>query len=299
MALNKEIWIDSIVGNLFADDSFLARAVNHSAFVENKTVHVPNAGSAPTVTKNRSTFPATAGARTDYDLSYSLGEFSTAPFYITNVEETELSYDKRESIVSACREALKNAVATDILKSWLPASGFAKVATTGPNVAAHLASQTGNRKAVTLTDILAVKKEMDKANVPQDGRCLLLDYEMYAELLAALTTSQANAFLASADAAKGIVGRIYGFDVYECAEVLRAVAAGTSLQTTPAATDQAAGLAWHPSCVSVAQGEAQLFEREKDPLYYGDVVSALVRAGGSYIRNDKSGVVLLVQATPA
>lgn len=298
MALNKEIWIDSIVGNLFADNTFLARSINHSAFVNNKTVHVPNAGSAPEVTKNRSTYPAEAGARADYDLSYNLAEFSTAPFYVTNVEETELSYDKRESIVSACRGALQEAVAADVLKSWTPAS-FAKVATTGSAVAAHLASQTGTRKAVTVADILAVKKEFDKANLPQDGRCLLLDYEMYSELLGALTESQANAFLATADAAKGIVGKIYGFDVYQRGEVLRTNAAGTALATTNAATDQAAAIAWHKDCVSVAQGETELFEREKDPLYYGDVVSALVRAGGSYTRNDKKGVVLLVQASAA
>ena len=45
-------------------------------------------------------------------------------------------------------------------------------------------------------------------------------------------------------------------------------------------------------------GNHELFENEKDALYYGTVMSALVRAGGSSIRNDKKGVVVIYQTTP-
>lgn len=295
MALNKEIWIESIVGNLFADGTFLGRSVNHSSFVDNKTVHVPNAGSAPEVTKNRAVFPATASGRTDYDLDYSIDEFTTAPFRISNAEEVELSYDKRESIVGACREALAEAVANDVLESWVPAS-FEKVVTTGSGVAPHLASQTNNRKAVAIADILAVKKLFDKNNIPQEGRCFMLDYEMYNQLLGALSESQANAFLATADASKGIVGKLFGFDFYMRSNVLRCNSGGTALASSAAATDQAAGIAWYDKAVSVALGQTEIFETQNDPTYYGDIVSALVRAGGKYMRNDKKGIVLLVQA---
>lgn len=295
MALNKEIWIESIVGNLFADGTFLGRSVNHSSFVDNKTVHVPNAGSAPEVTKNRAVFPATASGRTDYDLDYSIAEFTTAPFRISNAEEVELSYDKRESIVGACREALAEAVANDVLESWVPAS-FEKVVTTGSGVAPHLTSQTNNRKAVAIADILAVKKLFDKNNIPQEGRCFMLDYEMYNQLLGALSESQANAFLATADASKGIVGKLFGFDFYMRSNVLRCNSGGTALASSAAATDQAAGIAWYDKAVSVALGQTEIFETQNDPTYYGDILSALVRAGGKYMRNDKKGIVLLVQA---
>lgn len=296
MALNKEIWEQSVVEGLFADNGFLGRAINHSAFADNHTVHVPNAGSAPEVTKNRAVFPASASGRTDYDLSYNLDEFTTAPIHIKNAEEVELSYDKRQSILGATQAALKEAVAADILKKWVP-SGYTFVQTTGDSVAHHLDSQTGNRKKVTVADIVAVKKQMDKDNIPQEGRCFMLDYEMYAELLDALSAAQSNAFLASADTQRGIVGRLFGFDFYMRSQVLRCTSAGSALQTTPTATDQAAGIAWSDKAVSVAQGQTEIFESENDPTYYGDIVSALVRAGGSYMRYDKKGVVLLVQAT--
>lgn len=298
MGLQREIWIESIVGNLFADNSFVSRSTDHSAFVNNLTVHVPNAGAAPSVTKGRNSFPASVGSRTDTDLNYQIGEFTTDPFRISNAEEVELSYDKRESIVSASRSALAEAVAEDILKAWVPAS-FEKVLTTGDAITAHVASATGNRKAVTKADILAVKKIFDKNNIPQDGRCFLLDYEMYNQLLSALTEANANAFLASADAQRGVVGKLYGFDFYLRSSVLRTNAAGSALSNNTTATDSAGALAWHPSCVSRAMGNTELFEEENSPSYYGDVVSALVRAGGKYIRTDKKGVVVLAQDTAA
>lgn len=296
MALTKEIWLSDIVGNLFADNSFVARAINHSAFVSNKTVHVPNAGGKPSVTKGRAIFPATVQTRTDNDLSYTIGEFTTDPFRVPNAEQVELSYDKRNSIIASSKSALVEAVHNDIIKSWVPTS-YEKVATTGSSTTAHQTSATGNRKKVTLADILNVKKIFDKNDIPQNDRCFLLDYEMYNQLLDALTANQYNAFLSAADASRGVVGKLYGFDFYMRSDVLRVIAAGTSLATEAATTDSAAGIAWQKDCVSIAQGEAELFEESKSPLYYSDVFSMLVRAGGSHVRYDGKGVVVLYQAT--
>lgn len=298
MALQKEIWIDAIVGNLFPDNSFATRSVDHSSFVNNLTVHVPNAGAAPTVVKGRSEFPATVGERADTDLNYNISEFTTNPIRISNAEEVELSYNKRESVVQASRNALQLAVAEELLTSWIP-SGFDNVLTSGSSTAAHLTSATGNRKAVQLKDILSVRKIMDKHNVPQEGRCFLMDYEMYHQLLSALTESQSQAFLGTADAVKGTVGTLYGFDFYLRSSVVRVNAAGSELKKTNAATDGAGALAWQSGCVSRAMGETELFEEENSPSYYGDILSALVRAGGSYMRKDKRGVVVLAQDTPS
>ena len=40
------------------------------------------------------------------------------------------------------------------------------------------------------------------------------------------------------------------------------------------------------------------FENEGDATYYGDIYSFLVRAGGRIMREDKKGVIALVQGTP-
>ncbi len=297
MALQTQIWINSIVELLFADNTFAARSIDHSAFVTDKTVHVPNAGSAPSVVKNRSVFPATAAQREDYDLTYDINEYSTDPVHIQDAERVELSYNKRESVLKQMKSALADKAHIDLALSWVP-SGYAKVGTSGAAAPAHMPSSTGNRQAMTKADVLAVKNLFDLDDIPQTGRCMLLDAVMYNQLVASLSESEANAFNASVNAQRGILGRLYGFDFYMRSSVFRVAANGASMASSASATTSAAGLAWQEDCVSRAMGNHELFENNKDALCYGDVMSALVRAGGSYIRNDKKGVAVIYQVTP-
>lgn len=299
MALQKEIWINSIIEGLFADNTFAARSTDHSGFVNSRTVHVPNAGAAPAVTKNLSSFPATVTSRTDIDLSYDIDEYYTDPIRVSNAEDVELSYSKRESVLLGTRQALAESVHGDLIYRWLP-EGAEKIATGGPAVASHIPGATGNRQALSKSDLLTLRTVFDQWDVPQTGRVVLVDAVMHGQLLNSLTDTEAAAFLASASAQTGVIGKIYGFDVLMRSKVAKSTGAGASkLWTSAAATDSAAAIAWHSGAVSRAMGSIDLFEDPHDPLYYGYILSALVRAGGKYIRSDKKGVVLLYQGTPA
>ena len=300
MALQKEIWIDSIIEGLFADNSFAARSVDHSGFVDNITVHVPNAGAPPAVVKGRATFPATVTSRTDTDLTYNIEEYTTDPIRISNAEDVELSYNKRESVLSGSKQALKDSVYGDLIYKWIPDSGTT-LATGGAAAPAHIATATGVRKALVKDDVLKLMTQFNRWNLPQDGRTLLVDAVMYGQLLNSLTDTEAAAFLSSASAQAGTIGRIYGFDVAMRSQVAKTTAAGASKlwSAAGAATDSAAGIAWHRGAVSRALGATELFENDNDPLFYGYILSALVRAGGKYVRGDKKGVVLLYQGTPS
>ena len=145
MALQVQIWIKSIIENLFADNSFASKSVDHSEFVNEKTVHVPNAGAAPSVVKNRTTFPAAVTTREDVDLSYDIDEFSVDPIRIPNADKVELSYNKRESIIRGSRNKLADDIHASLIYSWIP-SGVNTIFTEGAAVTAHIASATGNRK---------------------------------------------------------------------------------------------------------------------------------------------------------
>jgi hypothetical protein len=300
MALQKEIWINSIIEGLFADNSFAARSVDHSGFVNNITVHVPNAGAPPAVVKARASYPATVTSRTDADLTYNIEEYTTDPIRISNAEDVELSYNKRESVLKGAKQALADAVYGDLIYKWIPSSGTT-LATSGAAAAPYIAAATGLRNALVKSDILSLRKQFDVWNTPQEGRVLLLDAVMYSQLLGDLTDTEAAAFLASASAQTGVIGRLYGFEVMMRSQVAKTTAAGVAKAWTAAtaATDAAAALAWHTGTVSRALGANELFESESDPLFYGYILSALVRAGGNYVRSDKKGVVLLYQGTPS
>lgn len=300
MALNTEIWVNDIVENFIPNNSFIARSVDHSMFVNHKTVHVPNAGQGAAVTKNRSSYPATVKGRTDTDLTYDLDIFETDPMLSQPMHDAELSYDKRQSIIGQSKANLQTMVTESILRSWVP-SNPTKIVTSGEKTeAAHIPDATGMRKALSKADIMAVKKKFDKDDIPADGRYMLLDAIMYNQLLDVLTDAETANFLAGANPETGVIGQYLGFNFYLRSVVLKTTTAGNikDWTATGAATDSAAGLAWHQGVVSRAMGEVKGFENENDATYYGDVVSFSMRAGGAAIRQDKKGIVLIYQGTP-
>lgn len=297
MAIQREIWIGSIVEGLFADNSFLSKAFNADEFVNmGKSVHISNAGAPSKTKKNRTSFPADVNTRADVDLSFNLDEFTTDPIRIPHADTVELSYNKRESVLREDKAALQEAVAKSMIYSWLPEKKYC-IETTGTAVDAHSPNAAGKRKALCRADVGKLMTKFNADNIPQEGRYLLLDAYMYDQLLADLTNVQNQAFFASADAQRGILGKLFSFNVMMRSEVA-VYGDGIAKKTEDAAgaaTDLAAGLAWHENSVCRALGEVNAFEKEKDPTYYGDIYSFLVRAGGRPMREDVKGLIALVQ----
>ena len=300
MAIQKEIWMAAIVEGLFASNSFLSKAFNADEYVNNgKIVHIPNAGAASGTKKNRTNLPATVTKRTDIDVTFPLDEYTTDPVLIPNADTVELSYDKRESVLRQDKLKLQDDVALDFVFNWSPVAAGC-VETTGAEVDAYTDKATGKRKGICKADVLALMTKFNNDDIPQEGRYLLLDAQMYSQLLNSLTENENTAFLASADAQNGILGKLFSFNIMMRSRVAlyTAAKAPKAWGIAGAATDLAAGLAWHEQSVCRALGEVKVFENEGDATYYGDIYSFLVRAGGRIMREDKKGVIALVQGTP-
>lgn len=307
MALQKEQWLADIQENLFKDNAIITRATNHDGFVNYKTVHVPQAGANPTITKNLGSFPAVISQRTDSELTYSMDTYYVQPIHIENGQEIAfLSYDKRMSILNQHISTLEDVLTNNALYKWAPSGATRQVRTTGTAVGNALApSATGNRNAVTLADILKAKSILDSENVPAAGRVLLLPSDMYnAQLLAIADVYQAQSYGTSA-LPSGVVTRIHGFDVmirstvvvYDntATPVIKAVS-DNGAPTTPAATDNLGALAYHPAFVAKAMGATDVFITEQVAEYYGSIVSAMQLFGASKMRTSQVGVVAIVQA---
>lgn len=299
MGLNQEVWRKDVVGNLFPDNSFASQSEDDSEYVSNKTVHIPNAGTPPNVVKNRpfKQGGADVTTRTDNDLEYSIDEYTCDPVHVSNIEKTELTYSKRNSVMAGAKGKLNDTVYESLPFNWVPATPF-KRATSGSAVAAHIPDATGNRKAFTVADVKAIQQIFNGQDIPQDGRNILLDSEMYGQLYDSMNDAQKASMQQTFDAKTGNIGTFLGFTFWMRSRVLKTDNVGAKKEWSAAnvATDCAAGIAWHRGSVSRALGLVKFFDNVDDPTYFGDVISFLARAGGAPRRYDKKGVVLIHQA---
>ena len=301
MALNISIWQATLVENFYPDNSFASKSVDDSTFVHSHKVIIPNAGAPSKVQKNRTVKPASVNQRSDNDLEYVIDELTTDPIYIPHIDTVELSYDKRTSVISNDRAQLQNEAHLNLLERWgqgVPASNMLLTTGTTERDAHTSETATGKRKRITKNDLLAIMTRMDADNVPEEGRYLLLDAHMYADLLADLSESDKWMFQNSADVQRGVLGNLWGLNIMKRSKVLRVKNDKALLPwgEDAVAGELAAALAWHDKSVSRALGEVKMFDSTNNPLYYGDIYSFLLRTGGSVRRYDKKGVYLLAEA---
>lgn len=308
MALEQDIWSKDISENLYQNNLFMNRATDHSAWVMFKTVHVPQAGAKPAVEKNRSSLPAAISQRTDTELTYSLNQYTSDPMLVTNLEDLQISYSKRMSVISNMVDTLGDVVSNQTLYAWAPSTASRMVRLTGTANALALphSTATGTRKVITLADIASARGILDADNVPSDGRVLLLGSQEYNSNFLAISNVQAAYAYGAPVLPTGVVNKIFGFDimlrpnvlVYDntSTPVIKAVSADGTV-TTPATTDFAGYLAYHPKYVAHALGAITSYYQENNPAYYGSIFSAEVMQGASKLRTDQKGIVALIQTT--
>jgi hypothetical protein len=302
MAVQKEIWVNHIIGNLFKNNEFLNFAFNADQYVlQGKVVHIPQAAAAPSVSKNRESLPATVVKRADTDVTYALDEYTSDPILIPNADLYELSYDKRESVLAESESAIRQNIADWMLRNWAPSVSGSKVRTTGADVTATAPSATGERKKLISADFKSMAKKFNNWDIPMEDRFAMLDGNLYDQLLDSFSETTYRDFSKVVDPTKGIVGELYGFKVLQRSLVLvyDSALAAKDPDDESATTDFAAALFWQKNAVERALGMVDFFEKLKDPTFYGDIYSLLVRMGGRIRRSDSKGVVALIEDAPA
>lgn len=299
MAIQKEIWVDYIAENLYNNNEFLKNCFIADDRVNGKTVHMGSAGTAASVTRNRTVLPATVVQRTDDDNSYDIDEFTIDPTLIPNADQVELAYNKMDSIMYDTMHNLSKSVGDWMLYNWRATSSSYQVRTTGGSETTHITGSTGTRKRVLAADIQKAARIFNNAEIEETDRYILMDAFMYDQLLSDLKFGEFRDSVKEMDLARGIIGKLYGFDVMRRGTVLSYTNAGTPAPRLPGAsalvTANGAAICWQKAAVERAFGEIKFFEGLDSPTYYGDTYSGLVRAGGTKRRYDGKGVVAIVQ----
>lgn len=301
MAVQKENWVDYILGNIFKDNEFLTKCFREDDSVLNGTVvHIPQAGATPRVVKNRSLLPGTAIQRTDTDVTYPLDWYTTDPTVITNAEEKEVSYDKMGSVIGEHVSTMGDVIADDMLVKWAPTLAAYILRTTGGTAdnVALAPGATGTRKPLTASDLRRAQSKMNKDGVAKNDRYALVPEDMMTQLMSdpTLTGSQIQLLL---DAKEGKVSKLFGFELMTRvhAGIYDSSAAIKALDAASATGDNLAALCWQKNAIALAAGTTDFFENKQDATYYGDVYSAGQRCGGRKRYADGRGVIAIVQTT--
>jgi hypothetical protein len=307
MALIKEIWVADVQEALNRNADFLPFSIDDSAYIAFGTVHIPQSGGNPTVIKNPATFPLTISERTDTDRTYAMNQFALEPTLITNLDELQISYDKRQSVLGQQITTLTQRIGDEVAISWT-ATGAANLRdTSGTASGSALApGATGTRKAVTLADIAYLAQKLDLDNAPRGGRKLLMSTGMFWQLMEISDVLRAsyNGFQNQGNVLQtGTVAQLFGFDIM----IRPVVSVFADTATSPkafgaatATTDNLACIAFHTSTVRRALGSmTPLYNSGSNgnglPEYLGSIFNMEVMLGSAIGRADMKGVATLVQ----
>lgn len=303
MALQREVWVSDIEEKLFEGSEFVNMSTNHDSFIVNQTVHVPQSGSIPAVEKNRAVFPAAITERTDTELTYTVDSYSTDPIRVRNFDDLQLSYAKRQSVMSQHIEKINEEIGTQTAFTWAPEGDNTKVILTSGAATSVGPDGSAVRKKIVTADIAAAAKKLDADKVPSTGRFLLMELSMYYELFSIEELTRKD-FMDRTALPAGVIDRLFNFNIMvRPTTVLYDVVVPTApvreaIGAAPDLNSSFGCIGWHQAYVAKALGSTNVFLNEGEAAHYGDIMSAEVALGSSVLRNDAraTGVVAIAQS---
>lgn len=312
MGLEVEIWQKAIHEKLRKDNSFLNHVANvaDGNILAGKIVHIPQAGAPSKVVKNRTTLPAEVKQRTDGQVLYQIDEYTTDPVHIKHAETVENSYNKRQSVLDQDIANLSDEVAEGMLTNFivspigdnaaLPVANILQTDSTDTS-APILSGATGTRKNYRLNDLQRMRNFMIYANAwSNEQMYALLTPEAAVQMFPAESAITAAYMAATSEQERreGVIYKVQGWKIMVRSSVYH-LGADKSFKAfgSVAATDDTEGcLFWNKNMLEKAIGTTEAFGKEKDPQWYGDIYSFLVRIGGRARRKNYDGVGVLMQA---
>lgn len=190
------------------DAGFLQPIKSYDDKVNNDVINFTEIGADPTVLIDNTTYPIATNGRTDVGIPVSLHKFDTENTKITQDELRALAYDKKSSVRTQHMEALMRAFLKLGAWSLAPASDSVAnqpvIKTTGATV--------GNRKKLTVADILALKAAYDALEIPVESRYLPFCAQHVNDLLEIDQSFRDRYY--NTETGK-LIKNIYGFGIFE------------------------------------------------------------------------------------
>jgi hypothetical protein len=229
---------------LVTDRSGLAKGVD--------TIRVPFAGTVNARAKAAST-AVTYDSPEGTAVTHSINKHYYVATLIEDVAKVQSNYDLKSAFQQRMAEGVARQIDTDLMTLYTGAG----------------ATVTGGA-AIDDADILSVVYNLDNANVPQDQRRGIIGHNTKTDLLGInkyVAYDQTGKTGKAVDGSTGLVGSLYGMDIYHSGNV----------QTSTTGRN----LFFHKSALVLAQAQRPKFEMEYSVDYVGwkTVVHAIYGVG--------------------
>lgn len=270
MGLQKEIWIGDIKEQPIPDSSFVMESTDMSMHVENNKLHLAEAGIEPGVHEdyfagNENELPT--ASITDIPSEVVLRTYSTEQTRHRNLQEVELSYDKRKSLTQRHKNAIVKKLHDRAAYAWSPVANdsFNKIITLAAN----------DSVIDALLDLEAFFMDLDLTD--QLNICLTTDHmkRIKKENKTLYKEMRAN---------KG--DTFFGFKIHHTSRSPLYTSAGAKkpFASTFVAGDKKASFGWCKDEVFRCFGDVEMYEDLGNPGLQADIISFGQRALTGNIR---------------
>jgi len=269
-----EVWTGELIKTLRAGDvaTFLDGLPDYSQYAENDVIHMIDVGGDPDVLINNTTYPIAVQEISDVDAVFSLDKFQTKATPVTDDELYASSYDKMSSLKERHADAIKVSKYAKAIHALAPDKTTAKtpvLKTTGEIVDG---GETGRRR-LQVADIIALKDAFDKAQIPLQGRRLVLCSDHVNDLLLTDQKFKDQYY----NYTTGKISNLYSFEVFEyCANpVYKADGTKVKFGTAAGANEFQASVAFYTKRAFKASGSTTMYysEAKTDPLNQRSLVN--------------------------
>lgn len=291
--LQKEIWVGQLLENFYPNSSFLEYAKDFSSLVEFNAINIAEAGVDPEVLINNTTYPIKVTQRIDKPIRIELDLFETENTLVRHPEVIEYSYDQLESVLMGHRNKLRARTSEKAAHAFAPQKDgiYTPVVKTS-------GQKAGNRLRMTIEDILLLKERFDDANIPLEGRFLVLNPRHLSDLI----LFDVKAFKDLTDIVNGEPKRFAGFSILQTSITpLYDDATGEKLKFNREKNDGTeedvksntfCSFAFHKDEVMKADGEVMMYAKENDPEERGTIIGFDKRFIALPIRNKGIGAIV-------
>lgn len=262
MALQTQVWTSEIIENPFPDHSFIKKSVDLSEWVEHNKINLVEAGVEPAVYEdyfNGNEDPLPLANIQDIPHEVVLKTYSTEQTRHRELQDVELQYDKRASIIARHKKALDRNMGVRAAFAWTPAANnaFNKLITLS----------AGDSVVDAIIDLRAFMN----ANDFNDDVNICFN----AEHFAAIQKEDKKLY-------KEVLNDkvMYGFNVFHYSKNPLFTSTGTkkAMGAVAEAGDKRATFVWATSEAFRALGDVEMYANLRDSAYQADTLSFAQRA---------------------